>query len=155
MRRVFEAGVEFFLGKPVERNKLLQIRVTKGPVERERRRFARVRLCCRVSYIVPSKRAESQSLLADVRQALWSMNPSLPLAKVRRLQQIYDKSLARTSFTIHAGHPGDRRHDGAPDRPGGNLRRDFLRPFSAPARPAYSICDPSCSSDQSDIYSRT
>jgi predicted lysophospholipase L1 biosynthesis ABC-type transport system permease subunit len=53
-----------------------------------------------VSYIVRSKRAESQSLLADVRQAVWSMNPNLPLANVRTLQEIYDKSLARTSFTL-------------------------------------------------------
>jgi predicted permease len=53
-----------------------------------------------VSYIVRSKHAESQSLLADVRQAVWSMNPNLPLANVRTLQEIYDKSLARTSFTL-------------------------------------------------------
>jgi predicted permease len=53
-----------------------------------------------VSYIVRSKRAESESLLADVRQAVWSMNPNLPLASVRTLQEIYDKSLGRTSFTL-------------------------------------------------------
>jgi predicted permease len=53
-----------------------------------------------VSYIVRSKRAESESLLADVRQAAWSMNPNLPLANVRTLREIYDKSLARTSFTL-------------------------------------------------------
>jgi len=53
-----------------------------------------------VSYIVRSKRASSQTLLADVRQAVWSMNPNLPLASVRTLQEIYDKSLARTSFTL-------------------------------------------------------
>jgi predicted permease len=53
-----------------------------------------------VSYIVRSNRAGSQTLLADVRQAVWSMNPNLPLASVRTLQEIYDKSLARTSFTL-------------------------------------------------------
>jgi predicted permease len=53
-----------------------------------------------VSYIVRSQRAESQSLLADVQQAVWSINASLPLANVRTLQEIYDKSLARTSFTL-------------------------------------------------------
>jgi len=53
-----------------------------------------------VSYMVRSKRAGSQTLLADVRQAVWSMNPNLPLADVRTLQEIYDKSLARTSFTL-------------------------------------------------------
>jgi len=50
MKRAFEAGVEFFLFKPVERNKLLRlIRVAEGSIERERRRFTRVRLRCLVS----------------------------------------------------------------------------------------------------------
>jgi len=50
MGRTFAARVEFFLFKPVERNKLLKlIRVTEGPIERERRRFTRVRLRYRVS----------------------------------------------------------------------------------------------------------
>lgn len=51
-------------------------------------------------YLVRSRRAESQTLLADVQQAVWSVNPNLPLARVRTLQEIYDKSLARTSFTL-------------------------------------------------------
>jgi predicted permease len=54
----------------------------------------------RVWYVVRSKRAGSQGLLADVQQAVWSINPNLPLASVRTLQEIYDKSLARTSFTL-------------------------------------------------------
>ena len=53
-----------------------------------------------VSYVVRSERAGSQSLLADVQKAVWSLNPSLPLASVRTLEEIYDKSLARTSFTL-------------------------------------------------------
>jgi len=31
---------------------------------------------------------------------VWSVNPNLPLANARTLQEIYDKSLARTSFTL-------------------------------------------------------
>jgi putative ABC transport system permease protein len=53
-----------------------------------------------VSYIVRSRRAGSQSLLTDVQQAVWSLNGSLPLASVRTLQEIYNKSMARTSFTL-------------------------------------------------------
>jgi hypothetical protein len=49
-----------------------------------------------VSYIVRSKRAGSDSLLAGVQQAVWSVNPNLPLARVRTLQEIYDQSLARS-----------------------------------------------------------
>jgi hypothetical protein len=53
-----------------------------------------------VSYIVRSPLAGAQTLFAGVRQAVWSVNPNLPLADVRTLQEIYDKSLARTSFTL-------------------------------------------------------
>jgi predicted lysophospholipase L1 biosynthesis ABC-type transport system permease subunit len=53
-----------------------------------------------VSYIVRSKRAGSRSLVADVQQAVWSLNGTLPLGNVRTLDEIFDKSLARTSFTL-------------------------------------------------------
>jgi len=53
-----------------------------------------------VYFVVRSKRAGSQTLLTDVQKAVWSMNANLPLARVRTLQEIYDKSLARTSFTL-------------------------------------------------------
>jgi hypothetical protein len=53
-----------------------------------------------ISYIVRSHRAGSQGLLADVQRAVWSLNSSLPLADVRTFQEIFDKSLARTSFTL-------------------------------------------------------
>jgi predicted permease len=53
-----------------------------------------------VTYMVRSRRAGSQSLLTEVQRAVWSVNASLPLASVRTLQEIYDKSLARTSFTL-------------------------------------------------------
>jgi CheY-like chemotaxis protein len=54
MARAFQAGVEFFLFKPVDRGKLLRlIRATAGTIERERRRFMRVRLRCRVSIDSP------------------------------------------------------------------------------------------------------
>jgi putative ABC transport system permease protein len=53
-----------------------------------------------ISYIVRSKRAGSESLLADVRRSIWSSNPNLPLANVRTMQEIYSSSLARTSFTL-------------------------------------------------------
>jgi hypothetical protein len=53
-----------------------------------------------VSYVVRSKRAGSQSLPADVQHAVWSLNATLPLGSARTLEEIYDKSLARTSFTL-------------------------------------------------------
>jgi predicted permease len=53
-----------------------------------------------VAYIVRSTRAGSQGLLNDVQHAVWRLNASLPLASVRTLDEIYAKSMARTSFTL-------------------------------------------------------
>lgn len=53
-----------------------------------------------VSFIVRSPRAGSARLQEELRQAVWSINPSLPLANVQTLQTIYDRSLARTTFTM-------------------------------------------------------
>jgi ABC-type antimicrobial peptide transport system permease subunit len=36
----------------------------------------------------------------EISRAVWSVNPNLPLADVHTLQEIYNKSLARTSFTL-------------------------------------------------------
>jgi putative ABC transport system permease protein len=51
-------------------------------------------------YVVRSPRAGSETLLNEVQRAVWSMNPNLPLAKIRTLDAIYNKSLARTSFIL-------------------------------------------------------
>jgi putative ABC transport system permease protein len=53
-----------------------------------------------VAYVIRSKRAGSQGFLSDVQSAVWSLNGSLPLASVRTLDEIYAKSMARTSFTL-------------------------------------------------------
>lgn len=53
-----------------------------------------------VAYVVRSKRAASRGLIEDVQRAVWSYNRSLPLDRVRTLDSIYNKSLARTSFTL-------------------------------------------------------
>lgn len=53
-----------------------------------------------VALMIRGSRTGSQSFLDDVRRAVWSVDPNLPLANVRTLKEIYDKSLARTSFTL-------------------------------------------------------
>jgi putative ABC transport system permease protein len=50
--------------------------------------------------VIRTDRAGTATLLEDVRRAVWSANASLPLAAVRTMQEIYDQSLARTSFTL-------------------------------------------------------
>src|SRR5258708_26783253 len=84
MKRAFEAGVEFFLFKPIERNKLLRlIRVTEGPIERERRRFTRVRLRRKVSMESGNDRLEGTTLDLSfdgaLVQALRTLPPGTPV----------------------------------------------------------------------------
>jgi predicted permease len=52
------------------------------------------------SFVVRSPRTGSESLLKELRQAVWSVNPNMPVAGARTLDQIYKKSMARTSFTL-------------------------------------------------------
>jgi predicted permease len=52
------------------------------------------------TYMVRSKRAGTQDFFREVQQAVWSMNPNLPLARVRTLEEVHNRSLARTSFTL-------------------------------------------------------
>jgi len=53
-----------------------------------------------ISFVVRSDRAGSSSFTAEVSRAVWSVNPNLPLASVRTLGEVYNKSMARTSFAL-------------------------------------------------------
>ncbi len=53
-----------------------------------------------LSYIVRSPRTGSRGFVDEISRAVLSVNPNLPVASVRSLQEIYNKSLARTSFTL-------------------------------------------------------
>ncbi len=52
------------------------------------------------AYAVRSPRVGSSALLEEVRQAVWAINPNLPLARVRTQEEWLQRSLARTSFTL-------------------------------------------------------
>jgi predicted permease len=52
------------------------------------------------AFAIRTARAGSASFLKDVRQAVWSVDANLPIAEVRTVKEIYDKSMARTSFTL-------------------------------------------------------
>ncbi len=47
-----------------------------------------------------SDRAGTASYANEIREAIWSWNSNLPVTGVRTMQEIYDHSLARTSFTM-------------------------------------------------------
>ncbi|HWC96703.1 MAG TPA: ABC transporter permease, partial [Candidatus Sulfopaludibacter sp.] len=53
-----------------------------------------------VAYAVRTSRAGSQSFLEQARQAVWSIDPDLPLARVETMEQIYRGSMARSAFTL-------------------------------------------------------
>jgi predicted permease len=53
-----------------------------------------------VSYVVRTPRAGSSALMEEVSQAVWSVSKELPLANPQTLEDLYNKSLARTSFAL-------------------------------------------------------
>jgi putative ABC transport system permease protein len=53
-----------------------------------------------MAYMIRSPRAASTGFTNEVSRAVWSVNPSLPLASVRTLDAIVSASMARTSFAL-------------------------------------------------------
>jgi ABC-type antimicrobial peptide transport system permease subunit len=53
-----------------------------------------------VAYVIRTRRAGSTALIQDLERGVASVNPNLPLADVKTLESVYERSLARTSFTL-------------------------------------------------------
>ncbi len=53
-----------------------------------------------VTFAIRSERAGTEAFLREVATAIHAVNPSLPLAKVRTLNDVYKHSMARTSFAL-------------------------------------------------------
>jgi predicted permease len=53
-----------------------------------------------VTYVIRSDRVGSPGFLRELQQAVWSVNPNLPLANVRTLDEIQAGSMAQTSFAL-------------------------------------------------------
>jgi predicted permease len=53
-----------------------------------------------MAYVIRTTRPNPSNLLPEVRQAIWSVNPNLPLANVRTLDDLVGASMSRTSFTL-------------------------------------------------------
>jgi predicted permease len=64
--------------------------------------FSRNRVSVRrsVDFTVRSTRTGSASFLNEIRDAVSSIAPDIPLTQVRTLEDVYDRSMARTSFTL-------------------------------------------------------
>ncbi len=52
------------------------------------------------TFAIRSKRAGTEAFLREVAATIHAVNPGLPLAKVRTLNEIYKRSMARSSFAL-------------------------------------------------------
>jgi DNA-binding response OmpR family regulator len=95
MTRVFEAGVNFVVFKPVDRQALMRLlRVTQGSVERERRRYARVNAMCQVA--MEHGGQQSRGTTIDI---------SLTGMRVKMSRCFPVDSVVKTSLEFAAGTP--------------------------------------------------
>ena len=53
-----------------------------------------------LAFAIRTPRAGSESFMREVRQAVWSVDPNLPLAEVHTRKYFYRKAMARSSFTL-------------------------------------------------------
>lgn len=53
-----------------------------------------------VTFAIRSERAGTDSFVEEIREAVWSVNRSIPIAQERTMHDLYSGSLARTSFTL-------------------------------------------------------
>lgn len=53
-----------------------------------------------LGYLIRTPRLQSAGFLREVQQAVWAVNPNLPLARVETLEEIYNRSMAETAFAL-------------------------------------------------------
>lgn len=53
-----------------------------------------------VTFAIRSERSGTASFVEEIRQAVWSVSRSIPVAQERTMEDLYADSLARTSFTL-------------------------------------------------------
>ncbi|MGH9613442.1 MAG: ABC transporter permease, partial [Bryobacteraceae bacterium] len=53
-----------------------------------------------LAFAIRSPRTGSASFLSEIRQAIWSVDPDVPITGVRTVKEISSRSMARTSFTL-------------------------------------------------------
>jgi len=61
---------------------------------------SRPQLARGVTVVIRSPRTGANGFVNEISRAVWAINPNLPVSGVRTLQEIYDASMARTSFTL-------------------------------------------------------
>jgi ABC-type antimicrobial peptide transport system permease subunit len=53
-----------------------------------------------MAYLVRSSRTGTEALNNEMRQAVWAVNAGIPVTEVRTMKYVYDRSMARTGFTL-------------------------------------------------------
>jgi predicted permease len=53
-----------------------------------------------ITFLVRTPRAGTSSFLEEAKRAIWSVSPTQPIFLVRTFKEVYDGSMARTSFTL-------------------------------------------------------
>lgn len=53
-----------------------------------------------MTFAIRSNQAGTEDFVRRVSEAVWTVNPNLPLARVQTLGDVYDRSMSRTSFTL-------------------------------------------------------
>ncbi len=53
-----------------------------------------------LAYVVRTRDGDPTLLLPQIREAVWSVNPNLPVARVATLEELVADSMGRTSFTL-------------------------------------------------------
>jgi len=53
-----------------------------------------------MAFVVRARRVDPLALVGQVREAVWAVNPNLPLADVGTLDRLVERDLAGTSFTL-------------------------------------------------------
>ena len=62
--------------------------------------FDPVRVTRFAVFVIRTNRAGTDAFLGEARRAIWSVDASLPVFLVRTLQDLYNQSMIRTSFTL-------------------------------------------------------
>jgi putative ABC transport system permease protein len=62
--------------------------------------FDPVRVTRFAVFVLRTNRAGNEAFLSEARRAIWSVDANLPVFLVRTLQDLYDQSMIRTSFTL-------------------------------------------------------
>jgi len=83
LARAFQAGASFFLFKPIDRHRMLRlIRVAEGPMQREARRYQRVKVSCKVSMELNQEQLSGMTLDLSLGGMFVQGSRALPVGSI-------------------------------------------------------------------------